>query len=105
MSDGERPLAVSEPTTDPADVPTMTSALDGAQPVADSSASSAPTSHDPPTTPPAPSTSPIRMWPAVFLRRLLEPPAGANMTLASTDVSPVYPWQVNLRGRMFRRNG
>src|SRR3712207_2088164 len=59
--EGSIPAAVSAPMTDPADVPLMTSADVGLQPVSDSSASRAPMSQEPPTTPPAPSTSPIRM--------------------------------------------
>src|SRR3954471_19928983 len=47
--------------TDPADVPTITSASSARQPVSDSNASSAPISHDAPTTPPAPRTNPTRM--------------------------------------------
>src|SRR3954462_9225667 len=55
------PSATSAPTTDPADVPTIRSASEGDQPVSDSSASSAPMSHDAPTTPPAPRTNPTRI--------------------------------------------
>src|SRR3954451_7628952 len=62
ISAGGRPLAVRVPMTDPADVPTITSASAAFKPVRDSSASSAPMSHEAPTTPPAPSTSPTRVW-------------------------------------------
>src|SRR3954447_21235330 len=55
------PPAASAPTTEPADVPTTTSAWESDQPVSDSSASRAPMSHAAPTTPPPPRTSPTRM--------------------------------------------
>src|SRR3954454_7295398 len=55
------PVAVSVPITEPAEVPTMTSASAARQPVSDSSASNAPMSHEAPTTPPAPRTRPTRM--------------------------------------------
>src|SRR5947209_13998717 len=55
------PVATSDPMTEPAEVPTMYSASVARQPVSDSSASSAPMSHDAPTTPPAPRTNPTRI--------------------------------------------
>src|SRR5581483_2930646 len=53
------PVAASEATTEPAEVPTMKSACAGSQPVASVSANSAPTSQAPPRMPPPPRTSPI----------------------------------------------
>jgi hypothetical protein len=67
MYSGGIPSAVSAPTTEPADVPTIMSAWDGSQPVSDCSASSAPMSHDAPRTPPAKS----RGASLFFLRELL----------------------------------
>ena len=58
MKGASIPDARIAPTADPADVPTMWSAEDARQPVSDSSASSAPISHEAPTTPPAPRTRP-----------------------------------------------
>ena len=65
MNHGGRPAAVKAPMTEPADVPTMRSALPGSHPVSVASASSAPVSQAPPATPPAPSTSPTFMSPTL----------------------------------------
>ena len=59
MNHGGTPDARRAPIIDPADVPTMQSALAGSQPVCSASASSPPVSQAPPLTPPAPSTRPI----------------------------------------------
>ena len=58
MNQGGIPATQSEPTTEPAEVPTTTSAVAGSQPVSLASASSPPVSQAPPWTPPAPRTSP-----------------------------------------------
>ena len=58
MNHGGSPEASRPPIIAPAEVPTMRSALPGSQPVSDARASSAPVSHAPPMTPPAPRTSP-----------------------------------------------
>ena len=58
MNQGGMPAATSAPIIDPADVPTMWSALPGSQPVSRASASRPPVSQAPPMTPPAPNTSP-----------------------------------------------
>src|SRR4051812_35948709 len=55
------PVEAIVPMTEPAEVPMITSASAGRQPVSDSRASRAPMSHDAPTTPPAPRTRPTRM--------------------------------------------
>ena len=62
MYGGDRPSAHSAPMTEPADVPTIISALDVSQPVSASIASRAPISHDAPTTPPAPRHRPTFMY-------------------------------------------
>src|SRR3954468_3522288 len=69
------PSVTKAVSTEPALVPTTTSAVRGSQPVASSSARRAPTIHAAPRTPPAPSTSP---------RRTPEPPpdVGAGGTAA-----------------------
>jgi hypothetical protein len=84
MSEGSTPAAVSAPMTDPADVPLMTSALEGLHPVSDSSASRAPMSQEPPTIPPAPSTSPIRMGVAPTSRLLAGPRSLRAVSAAPT---------------------
>src|SRR4051794_2955949 len=61
MNHGGSPDASSAPIIDPAEVPTMFSALPGSQPDSAVSASSAPVSQAPPMTPPAPRTSPTLM--------------------------------------------
>ena len=61
MNHGGTPAAVKAPITEPAEVPTMRSALPGSQPVSRAIACSAPVSHAPPSTPPAPRTSPTFM--------------------------------------------
>src|SRR4051795_12696166 len=61
MYAGGIPVAASVPMTEPAEVPTMTSASEQRHPVSDSRASSAPISQEAPTTPPAPRTRPTRM--------------------------------------------
>ena len=61
MNHGGTPDARSAPIIEPADVPTMTSALAGSQPVSVASACSPPVSQAPPMTPPAPSTRPTFM--------------------------------------------
>jgi hypothetical protein len=58
MNHGGTPDASSAPIIEPAEVPTMRSALIGSQPVSVASASSPPVSQAPPITPPAPSTRP-----------------------------------------------
>ena len=58
MNQGGTPPASSAASIEPAEVPTITSALAGSQPVSSATASSAPTSQAPPWTPPAPRTSP-----------------------------------------------
>src|SRR2546423_10410019 len=60
MNHGGTPDASSPPIIDPAEVPTMRSALAGSQPVSVARASRPPVSQAPPITPPAPSTSPTR---------------------------------------------
>src|SRR5215210_6209448 len=67
MNQGGTPAAVKAPIIEPAEVPTMWSALPGSQPVWRQIASRPPVSHAPPSTPPAPRTSPT------FIRRA--PPA------------------------------
>ena len=59
MNHGGTPPASSAASIEPADVPTMISALAGSQPVSVASASRPPVSQAPPCTPPAPRTSPI----------------------------------------------
>src|SRR3954469_23335752 len=87
--------------TDPALVPTTTSAVRGSQPVVSSSARRAPTIHAAPRTPPAPRTSP---------RRGPEPPrdggdaggtTGDTMGGAGRAVTFVFDAEVDLarRGR------
>ncbi len=61
MNQGGTPAATSVPTIDPAEVPTMKSALPGSQSVSRASAWRPPVSQAPPSTPPAPSTSPTFM--------------------------------------------
>src|SRR3954451_15454602 len=80
MNHGGTPQASSEPIIDPADVPTMTSAVAGAHPVASARAASPPASHAPPRTPPAPSTSPTRGRSPVVTTRTTPslPCAGGN---------------------------
>src|SRR5215210_2304011 len=58
MNQGGMPAAVSAPIIEPADVPTMNSALPGSHSVSFASALRPPVSHAPPSTPPAPSTNP-----------------------------------------------
>ena len=58
MNQGGTPDAHSAPIIEPAEVPTMWSALIGSQPVSCASACRPPVSQAPPITPPAPSTSP-----------------------------------------------
>ncbi len=58
MNHGGIPAARSAPIIEPAEVPTMWSALPGSHPVSRATASRPPVSHAPPMTPPAPSTSP-----------------------------------------------
>ena len=58
MNQGGTPAATSAPIIEPAEVPTMKSALPGSQSVSFASALSPPVSQAPPSTPPAPSTSP-----------------------------------------------
>jgi hypothetical protein len=58
MNQGGTPAATSAPIMEPAEVPTIWSALPGSQSVSRANALSPPTSHAPPSTPPAPSTSP-----------------------------------------------
>ena len=48
MNQGGIPATHSDPITEPAEVPTTTSAVAGSQPVSSASASSAPVSHAPP---------------------------------------------------------
>ena len=48
MNQGGRPLAQSDPIIEPAEVPTMISAVDGSQPVSVASASRPPVSQAPP---------------------------------------------------------
>ena len=60
MNQGGTPEAQREPIIEPAEVPTMWSALAGSQPVSRASASRPPVSQAPPITPPAPRTSPMR---------------------------------------------
>ena len=59
MNHGGTPLASRAPVIEPADVPTMYSALPGSQPVSVAIAWSAPVIQAPPSVPPAPSTKPI----------------------------------------------
>ena len=63
MNQGGTPEATSAPIIEPADVPTMWSALPGSHSVSRASASSAPVSQAPPRTPPAPSTNPTFTMP------------------------------------------
>ena len=58
MNQGGRPEATREPIIDPAEVPTITSAVAGSQPVSRARASSPPVSQAPPWMPPAPRTKP-----------------------------------------------
>ncbi len=58
MNQGGTPPATSAPIIEPAEVPTMNSALPGSHSVSFASALSPPVSHAPPSTPPAPSTNP-----------------------------------------------
>ncbi len=58
MNHGGVPQASRAPIIEPAEVPTMKSALPGSHPLSVAIACSAPASHAPPSTPPAPSTSP-----------------------------------------------
>lgn len=58
MNQGGTPAATRAPIIDPAEVPTMRSALPGSQPVSSAIAARPPVSHAPPRTPPAPSTNP-----------------------------------------------
>ena len=58
MNQGGTPAATRAPIIEPAEVPTMNSELPGSQSVSFASALSPPVSHAPPSTPPAPSTSP-----------------------------------------------
>ena len=74
MNHGGTPDATSAPIIEPADVPTIRSALAGSQPVSVASASRAPVSHAPPITPPAPSTSPTLGEPAILDSSLGEVP-------------------------------
>src|SRR5205085_3384209 len=60
MNHGGTPEASRAPIIEPAEVPTMRSALAGSHPVSVASASRPPVSQAPPITPPAPSTSPTR---------------------------------------------
>src|SRR5438552_18983483 len=87
------PLATRVPMTEPADVPTMYSAFAALQPVSDSSASSAPISHDAPTTPPAPRTMPTRIRTDSDLGNFLQTWAsGSSHTEARfADRRPPYP--------------
>src|SRR4051812_48337453 len=64
MNHGGTPAATSDPIIDPAEVPTMYSALPGSQRVAWATAYMPPVSQAPPRTPPAPSTRPTRLGPA-----------------------------------------
>src|SRR2546421_1770796 len=66
MNQGGTPDASSAPIIDPAEVPTMRSALAGSQPVSVASASSPPVSQAPPITPPAPSTRPTLGEPPIL---------------------------------------
>ncbi len=59
MNQGGTPHATRAPIIEPADVPTMYSALPGSQPVSLAIACSAPVIQAPPSVPPAPSTKPI----------------------------------------------
>src|SRR2546421_1313801 len=68
---GTPPAATIVPITEPADVPTTTSALPGSHPVSSTSAYSAPVSHAPPVTPPAPRTRPTFME-RLYRRRATE---------------------------------
>src|SRR2546430_393789 len=77
---GTPPAATIVPMTEPADVPTTTSALPGSPPVSSTSAYSAPGSHAPPVTPPAPRTRPT-----------LEPRRGREAA-ANPAASLVFPW-------------
>src|SRR4051794_39255571 len=61
MNHGGTPAATSDPIIDPAEVPTMYSALPGSQRVALAMAYMPPVSQAPPRTPPAPSTRPTRL--------------------------------------------
>src|SRR4051794_18352983 len=61
MNQGGTPAATREPIIDPAEVPTMYSALPGSQRVAWAMAYMPPVNQAPPRTPPAPSTSPTRL--------------------------------------------
>src|SRR3954453_1066195 len=81
------PAAASVPITEPGEVPTIPPASVDRQPASDSSASSAPISHDAPTTPPAPSTRPTRIRQApIFGEKSLQtgpphPPLGGTGSL------------------------
>ena len=59
-SAGDRPARSVVPAIEPADVPTMTSAVRASHPVDSARAASTPACHAPPATPPAPRTRPTR---------------------------------------------
>src|SRR4051795_6669768 len=61
MNQGGTPAATSPPIMDPAEVPTIRSALAGSHRVSEARASRPPVSQAPPRTPPAPSTRPTRL--------------------------------------------
>jgi hypothetical protein len=71
------PARSSEPTTDPAEVPTMISASRGSQPVASARAERTPAWKAWPTTPPAPSTTPILAMAGSYLP--LDMPSGCEI--------------------------
>src|SRR5215213_1182192 len=107
MNQGGIPAATSAPIIDPADVPTMNSALPGSQSVSFASALSPPVSHAPPSTPPAPSTNPT-LTDRRFPSHLQGKPATGDAELASASglglarlrvgVGALPPWRLDLVG-------
>ena len=112
MNQGGTPPASSAASIEPAEVPTITSALAGSQPVSSATASSAPTSQAPPWTPPAPRTSPTfiagtltaaaaAVRGATPARR---PPGRENPAAGRVRSTPPYPYP-SLASKAYKQDG